>query len=626
MKKLKIAPNERVQYRDNIYTISHVLNLERVILRNDVTGDTKRATIAELEPTDLEAKVSSKVLPLDGYSQKQWDIAEHRFSVIEPLMAEGVIRTSDAVAETAENNNMAVSTVYRWLALYEGSGRLSSLIPSGRNDKGKSRIDDSVELLMSEVIEKHYLHSGRISIAKAYEKLLINAKRSGVSPPSRQTFVRRIRAIKKAESVKRRDDKQKSRTLYSGVAGHYEEAKFPLSVVQIDHTPVDLMFVDEGDRETIGRAWLTVAICVYSRVVCGYYLSYEAPSAMSVGQCLINAILPKEQWLQDRGIKASWPIWGIMSNLHADNGKDFRSRSLDLSCREYGININWRPLGRADFGGHIERLLGTFNKDVHQLEGTTFSNVQERGRYKSEQRAIFTLGEFDKWLCTYITGVYHQSLHSGIKMSPLSKLEEGYMGTDDVLGVGLPEKVLDENRLHMDFLPVIYRSVQRYGLEIDNIRYFSTAITKWIREKNPDKHAKDGKFVIKRDPRDVSKVYFLDPEINEYLEVPCINRGAPSMTLWELRNINKKLKEDGVASIDEDLIFQAREQLLVIEEQAKKKTKHMRRNTERKKEAQRKPKAKTKEPIEPIQESQNEVVDDVFGCDVDPFDDIRESE
>ena len=43
-----------------------------------------------------------------------------------------------------------------------------------------------------------------------------------------------------------------------------------LEVVQIDHTPVDVIVVDEAHRLPIGRPWLTLAIDVATRVVAGF--------------------------------------------------------------------------------------------------------------------------------------------------------------------------------------------------------------------------------------------------------------------------------------------------------------------------------------------------------------------
>jgi len=57
---------------------------------------------------------------------------------------------------------------------------------------------------------------------------------------------------------------------------HVKEA---LQLLQIDHTLVDVVVVDEFDREPIGRPWLTLAIDVATRMVPGFHLTLEAPSA-----------------------------------------------------------------------------------------------------------------------------------------------------------------------------------------------------------------------------------------------------------------------------------------------------------------------------------------------------------
>src|ERR1039457_3487951 len=74
----------------------------------------------------------------------------------------------------------------------------------------------------------------------------------------------------------------------------------PMDVVQIDHTPADVIVVDDHDRQPIGRPWLTLALDVASRAVLGFYVSLDAPSLASVAMVLTHAVLPKEQWLADR--------------------------------------------------------------------------------------------------------------------------------------------------------------------------------------------------------------------------------------------------------------------------------------------------------------------------------------
>ena len=111
-----------------------------------------------------------------------------------------------------------------------------------------------------------------------------------------------------------------------------------------------------------------------------------------------------------------------------DNAKEFRGNDLRNSCAMYGININWRPVTKPNWGGHIERLIGTFSKEIHELPGTTFSNSKEKGEYKSEKKSALTLSEFEKWLTTYIVDVYHKREHSSLNRSPISAFERGIWG------------------------------------------------------------------------------------------------------------------------------------------------------------------------------------------------------
>jgi putative transposase len=59
-------------------------------------------------------------------------------------------------------------------------------------------------------------------------------------------------------------------------------ARWPLALVQIDHTLVDVIAVDSVTRRPIQRPWLTIAIDIDSRDVAGFRLGLEPPAATSV--------------------------------------------------------------------------------------------------------------------------------------------------------------------------------------------------------------------------------------------------------------------------------------------------------------------------------------------------------
>lgn len=80
--------------------------------------------------------------------------------------------------------------------------------------------------------------------------------------------------------------------------------------------------------------------------------------------------------------------------------------------------------------------MGTVMKEVHALPGTTFSNIKERQSYDSDGSAMMTFLEFEKWLVTFITKVYHRRKHSALGMSPEANGKKEFLGMQ-------PNKVQD---------------------------------------------------------------------------------------------------------------------------------------------------------------------------------------
>lgn len=158
----------------------------------------------------------------------------------------------------------------------------------------------------------------------------------------------------------------------------------PLQIVQMDHTPADLIIVDEYFRRPLCRPTLTLQIDIATRVIPGYYVSLEHPSATSVGMALRHGVLAKAQWLEERAVEMDYPVFGLPEVLHVDNAREFHSRALARGCQQHGINLRYRPKRTPHYGGHIERLIGTTIGKIHLLPGTTYSSVADKGDYDAE--------------------------------------------------------------------------------------------------------------------------------------------------------------------------------------------------------------------------------------------------
>ncbi|MFA6412379.1 MAG: Mu transposase C-terminal domain-containing protein [Syntrophales bacterium] len=578
---MEIKPGAKVECSNVLYEITHIIDMESVIVKNPTNGEIKRLFIKDLQ---LPANKTDEEQPhpdIAAVPDEDWIIAQKRLGHIIPLL-NAERRTRSMVSEAAKKAGVDTVTVYRWLKRYNDSKLLLSLLPEEKSGgRGKSRLGKETEKIIEVTIEDYYLSKQKRTVQQTCDEVIQRCKNAGVPLPSSITIRRRISVLSEKERVKRRIGWQAARNKYEIIKGEFPGADYPLSVVQIDHTKLDIILVDDVDRLPIGRPWLTLAIDVYSRMVAGMYVSLDPPGAMSAGLCLSHAILPKEQWLLRYDIKTSWPVCGVMSKIHLDNANEFRGEMLRRSCEQYGIGIDFRPVKTPHFGGHIERLIGTFSKDVHMLPGTTFSNIKERGEYNSDAHAAMTLKEIEQWLATYITEFYHQRMHSELNMSPLKKYEEGIFGKGDKLGCGLPRRIVDEDKLRLDFMPYKERSIQRYGIQLDKVHYYRSVLNRWINTADPEFPKRKKQFLIRRDPRDISVVYFWDPDLKRYFDIPYRDNTRPPISVWELRSILKKLKEEGRKNINEGLIFEAYQRMREIEDRAVKDTKKTRRDKQR---------------------------------------------
>ena len=88
----------------------------------------------------------------------------------------------------------------------------------------------------------------------------------------------RIASLDPRKVIRRREGQDAARDL-QGVGGEPPAVTAPLEQVQIDHTVIDLIVVDDRDRQPIGRPYLTLAIDVFTRCVLGMVVTLEAPSA-----------------------------------------------------------------------------------------------------------------------------------------------------------------------------------------------------------------------------------------------------------------------------------------------------------------------------------------------------------
>lgn len=584
---LTFQPGSIVFHGDEKFSVLKIINLEYLLAEDIESGRVRKLKHSELTLTPSEGLIVSKEKILDSLSEKDLEVAQNRLNIIRLLVGK-LGRTTEDVIGVAVQHGLHINTIYKWLRLYESEGLLTSLAPQQRSDAGSKKLSEEVEVIISSCIEEEFLTKQKKSIPALYKEVKRQCRAANIACPHINTVRNRVNQIADDLKIRKRLSRNKVHELLHMNEGEFPHADYPLAVVQIDHTLLDIILVDDEHRLPLQRPWITLAIDVYSRIVVGFYVSFDPPGAVGVGACLSHAILPKENWLIEHDIDTSWPCWGIPRTVHADNAKEFRGKMLQLACDQYGINLEWRPVARPHFGAHIERLLGTFAKEIHALPGTTFSNTSQREGYDSEKHSALTLKEFEKWFATLVIQQYHQTYHTGIHNTPIKRYEEGILGTKTTKGIGLPPRIKDEETLRLNFLPVVERTIQDYGIRIDNVYYYHDVLRVWVNSTVEGQSKLKRKFRFRRDPRDISNVWFYDPQIETYFAIPYRNNKLPAVSIWEFNAALKRLKDEGRNAVDEDVIFDAIEKMRQIEKQAVETTKKTRRAKQRRKSSQEK--------------------------------------
>jgi putative transposase len=494
-----------------------------------------------------------------------WTEACRREEVIRGLLRSCPDRlTISAVEHAALEMGLSRATTYRLIRRYRAARTVDVLLdrPLGR-PKGTLHEQPTRDAVINEFLEREYLKPTRPPLRRVVAHIAIACRQQGLPAPTWRTVKARLLLIDERTRASRRGETDLIRS-QKATPGEYEVSR-PLQVVQIDHTQVDVIVVEEGSRESAGRPWITLAVDVTTRMVTGFHLALEAPSRTSIGLCLLHTVYDKTAWLAERNIDAPWPIAGLPEALHADNGADFRSRAFDRACQNYGIKIKWRPVGEPHFGGHIERLIGTTMGAVHMLPGSTFSNPADRGSYQSAAAARMTLRELERWIAWEITGNYHQRVHAALNRPPIAVWRE----QEDKVKLRLP---VDRLQFWVSFLPEEERSLRRDGIHFCNIRYWSDALAADVG------HGKE-KLLIKYDPRDLSRI-FVRRSSGRFVEARYRDLGWPPITLAEQRAVMRMLRAQGRHEVDEDLLFKTALRQREIVDAARRQTVSTRKNRE----------------------------------------------
>jgi putative transposase len=468
----------------------------------------------------------------------------------------------------------ACVTLYRWYKDYRASGDDIRVLAPAYKARGKvsendgRRISDdlqvcqAVDKIIEDVINEHYLALTRPSVQSTFERMearitLDNQFRNEgakLPVPHRNTIYRRVSRLDPYEKDKARKGKRIADLIHKVIKQGVRPTR-PQERVEMDETKLDYFVWDEKTNLPIGRPWLIIAICVFTKMILGYYLSFARPSYLSVMQCLLHSIRPKT-YVRERypEIVHSWDTYGLPELVVVDNAKQYYSASFDEACLQLGIVTQYAPVRHPYYKPSVERMFGSLNtRLLHQIPGTTFSNIADKWGYDPKKHALISMGNLEQILHNWIVDVYHQSLHRGIGDIPARRWE---IGTKEFP----PALPFNAEELNVLLGHIEHRAISNSGVEMWGLYYNDSCLSPL-----KSRHKKGERIKIKYDPMDISLIHVYDCDSNRYLPVPAEDENyTRGLTLWQHKVIKREARANAKDYVDAEELCLAKERIQKI--------------------------------------------------------------
>ncbi|MFF3693792.1 Mu transposase C-terminal domain-containing protein [Streptomyces sp. NPDC002221] len=407
-----------------------------------------------------------------------------------------------------------------WGLLDHRAARLSTA--TGRAD---ARLVAAIEEVLA--TETNASTGTRSRLIRRVVKAVENTHGPGVVPlPGQSTFYKLIDTLSTGRhtfgsAVTRRQTANRPQGQFTPTF-----AARPGEQVQIDSTPLDVMVVlDSG--QTV-RADLTIAVDVATRTICAAVLRPMGTKAVDAALLLGRMLVPEPMrpgWsaalrmassrmphmrLLDADARmeqaAAKPVI-VPDTIVIDGGQVFLSDTFTRACNRLGISVQRaRPRTPTD-KAIVEATFSSINTLFCQhLAAYTGPNVSRRGE-RVEEHAAWTIPELqdllDEWLIVGWQARPHDSLRDPYRPRQAMSPNDKYASLVAACGY-LPLVLRSED--YLELLPVVWRTVNDYGIRIDHRTYDSADLGPWRRQPSGNT-AKRGLWEVHYDPYDLSQVF-----------------------------------------------------------------------------------------------------------------------
>lgn len=518
----QLALGSRVIYLADTYRVSAILNLNTVQLTHETSG--------ALVNVDVRLLDNSEPSP----EPAEWEAKQalERFDKLAPFLSRPC--GSEDIQKLTTDLGIGRAQIFNELRRLRQAPHPASLIPHRRGrKKGARYLQDAVEKIISAHIQAAGSSLNQFDLQFIHQEIEADCIDAGLNPPHIRTVRRRITDIKAELLLRKRLGTSRAKERVTARGGSIK-TEAPLSVVEVDHSPLDIFLVSSSDRSCIGRAYLTVVMDTFSRCILGFHIGLDPPSALTVALALTHAVTNKDEWLCERDLPSgSWPMYGLMRQIRVDNAQEFKSLKFEAACLKWGITVQHRK--KKEDGGIVERFIGTLQRWAAQEPGASGNDPKKsRGQRDAREFAQMTIAEAERWLARQIVGKYHLKKHRSLDTSPRQAWINWFA---PITGNMLPVSVSDRRSFFISFLPSQERVISHDGIRLFGERYFNDELRTEIHP--------GVKRVVHYDPRMMGRVYVeLSSGFTDVGYADASKRRMPLFEILHQRKIYAKANPD----------------------------------------------------------------------------------
>lgn len=268
---------------------------------------------------------------------------------------------------------------------------------------------------------------------------------------------------------------------------------------------------------------LTIVMDLHDRTIKGLTLRPVAAKSADVASVLFQAMTPQRWGYLPAA--AAGPYAGIPEALYVgetciapdtiviDHGRIYLSEHTASVCRRLGISIQpaltYKPTDKPT----LERFFRTARQALlDKLAAYKGPDIASRGKDVQDQ-AFYYVSELEQILREWVGQVYHHTPHGGLP-KPESPRELMTPAQAHARGVAQCGRLRLPSRadLYYDFLPVHWRKIHHYGVEVNSQRYNGAGLNLYRNHRSPYGGAHPGSWPILLDVDDVRYAYFQDPD------------------------------------------------------------------------------------------------------------------